>query len=54
MLELQDPEIFRAVLESVQTGVYLVDREGKIRFWNDGGENHRLPASRCSGSIVSR
>lgn len=35
---LQDPEIFRTVLDSLQTGVYLLDRERRILFWNDGAE----------------
>jgi PAS domain S-box-containing protein/diguanylate cyclase (GGDEF)-like protein len=34
----EDPEIFRSVLENLQTGVYLVDREQKILFWNAGAE----------------
>jgi diguanylate cyclase (GGDEF)-like protein/PAS domain S-box-containing protein len=35
---LEDREIYRSVLDSLQTGVYLVDRDGKIFFWNDGAE----------------
>lgn len=38
MLDLQNADIFRAVLESLQTGVCIVDRERKICFWNDGAE----------------
>jgi diguanylate cyclase (GGDEF)-like protein/PAS domain S-box-containing protein len=38
MLDLQNAEIFRAALESLQTGVCIVDRNRKIRFWNDGAE----------------
>lgn len=38
MPQFDDPEIFRRVLESLQTAVYLVDREQKIIFWNDGAE----------------
>jgi len=38
MPELSHPEIFRLVLENLQTGVYLVDRERKIVFWNDGAQ----------------
>lgn len=38
MLDLQNPEIFRAALESLPTGVCIVDRERKINFWNDGAE----------------
>ena len=36
MTELQSPEIFRNILDSLQTGVCVVDREGKILFWNEG------------------
>jgi diguanylate cyclase (GGDEF)-like protein/PAS domain S-box-containing protein len=36
--EFDDPSVFQSVLESLQTGVYLVDRNRKIRFWNDGAE----------------
>ena len=38
MSELQDPEIFRNVLDSLQTGVCMADRNGKILFWNQGAE----------------
>lgn len=38
MLPLDDPEIYRAVLDNLTAGVYLVDRTGKIMFWNAGAE----------------
>lgn len=38
MSEFDDPGIYRLVLESLQTGVYLVDRDQKIIFWNEGAE----------------
>lgn len=38
MLDLQNAEIFRAALESLQSGVCIVDRDRQIRFWNDGAE----------------
>jgi diguanylate cyclase (GGDEF)-like protein/PAS domain S-box-containing protein len=38
MAELNDPEIFRTVLEGLDTGVYIVDRERRILFWNQGAE----------------
>jgi diguanylate cyclase (GGDEF)-like protein/PAS domain S-box-containing protein len=38
MLDLQNVETFRAALESLQTGVCVVDRDRKVRFWNDGAE----------------
>ncbi len=38
MSELEDPSIYRAVLESLQIGIYFVDREQRIAFWNNGAE----------------
>ena len=38
MTDLQDPGIFRAVLDSLYTGVYLIGRDGRILFWNEGAE----------------
>jgi len=38
MSEFDDPEVYRAALENLQTGLYLVDQEQKILFWNDGAE----------------
>jgi diguanylate cyclase (GGDEF)-like protein/PAS domain S-box-containing protein len=34
----QDPDVFQAVLNSLPLGVYLVDRDLKIVFWNHGAE----------------
>jgi diguanylate cyclase (GGDEF)-like protein/PAS domain S-box-containing protein len=33
-----DPDIYRIVLESMQTGLYMVDRDQRIQFWNEGAE----------------
>jgi diguanylate cyclase (GGDEF)-like protein/PAS domain S-box-containing protein len=38
MPELNDPEIYQSVLDGLQTGVYIVDRNRRIRFWNEGAE----------------
>ena len=38
MPELDDPEIYQSVLNSLQTAVYIVDRNRRIRFWNEGAE----------------
>lgn len=38
MHALSDPEIFRTILENIQTGIYVVDRDQKIVFWNAGVE----------------
>jgi PAS domain S-box-containing protein/diguanylate cyclase (GGDEF)-like protein len=39
MAELGDPQMFRNILENLQTGVYLIDRDQKIVFWNAGAEH---------------
>jgi diguanylate cyclase (GGDEF)-like protein/PAS domain S-box-containing protein len=36
--DFDDPEIFQCVLEALQTGIYFVDRNRRIRFWNEGAE----------------
>jgi diguanylate cyclase (GGDEF)-like protein/PAS domain S-box-containing protein len=38
MLPLPEPELYRAVLESMRTGVYVLDRDGRIMLWNRGAE----------------
>src|SRR5258708_18946795 len=38
MPELNDPEIYQSVLDGLGTGVYIVDRNRRIRFWNEGAE----------------
>jgi diguanylate cyclase (GGDEF)-like protein/PAS domain S-box-containing protein len=38
MSPFDDPEVCRAVLDSLSVGVYLVDRQRKILFWNAGAE----------------
>jgi diguanylate cyclase (GGDEF)-like protein/PAS domain S-box-containing protein len=58
MSELQDPEIFRRVLDSLQTGVCMVDRNGKILFWNQGAERvaghkqHEMVGRSCRENIL--
>jgi len=37
-MSLLDPDVFRYVLESLQAGVYMVDRSRRILCWNDGAE----------------
>src|SRR5580693_9520134 len=38
MTELSDPIIYQTVLEGLETGVFIVDRNRRIRFWNEGAE----------------
>lgn len=58
MSELQDPEIFHTVLDSLQTGVSVVDRNGKVLFWNQGAERltgykrHEVVGRSCRDNIL--
>ena len=58
MSELQDPEIFRTVLDTLQTGVSVADRNGKILFWNQGAERltghkrHQVVGRSCRDNIL--
>jgi len=38
MPDFSNPEIYQTVLDGLPTGVYLVDRNRRIRFWNEGAE----------------
>jgi two-component system cell cycle response regulator len=38
MSEFDNPEIYKSILETLPTGIYLVDRNRKILFWNEGAE----------------
>jgi diguanylate cyclase (GGDEF)-like protein/PAS domain S-box-containing protein len=38
MTELNDPAIYQTVLDGLETGVYIVDRNRRICFWNEGAE----------------
>jgi hypothetical protein len=49
----EDPEIYRTVLESVQNGIYLVDRTEKIRFWNERAEKSPDTFGRMSSGILA-
>jgi PAS domain S-box-containing protein len=35
---LEDPEILRAILESMPTALYFVGRDQRIQFWNHSAE----------------
>lgn len=54
-----DPELFRSVLDSLQTGVYVVDRDGKILFWNEGAERisgyqrHAVVGHNCRETVLA-
>ena len=60
MLRFDDQDLYRSVLENLQTGVYLLDREGKIVFWNQGAErttgymSHEVLGRNCSENILAK
>jgi PAS domain S-box-containing protein len=35
---LDNPKLFRHLVEDLPVGIYIVDRDGRIRFWNHGAE----------------
>ena len=37
-MPIEEHELYRAVLEGLQTGVYVLDRDGRILLWNRGAE----------------
>jgi diguanylate cyclase (GGDEF)-like protein/PAS domain S-box-containing protein len=38
MARLAELDFFRSILDNLHVAVYVVDRDGKILFWNDGAE----------------
>jgi len=48
-MSFTNPEIYRLVLEELLTGVYLVDCEQKVHFWNSGAE--RITGYLCQEMI---
>ena len=57
MSELENTEMFRAVLDSLQTGIYVIDTDKKIVFWNDGAEKitgylrHEVVGCYCADDV---
>ncbi|MCE5306240.1 MAG: sensor domain-containing diguanylate cyclase [Acidobacteriales bacterium] len=55
----QSPEIYEAILDCLEDGVYLVDRENRIVFWNRGAERitgfqrHEVLGRSCTKQILS-
>src|SRR5690242_14545897 len=38
MLEFPGPEVFEAVVDRIETGVYVVDGKKRVVYWNHGAE----------------
>ena len=54
----EDPQIYRTILEALKTGLYVVDRQRRIVFWNDGAERitgylrHEVVGHSCIENIL--
>ena len=59
MLQLHNPGIFRTVLENLETGVYMIGRDWKVLFWNQGAEKitgyqrHEVLGRSCRENILA-
>ena len=57
-MALENSEIFRSVVESLPTGIYIVDRERRIQFWNRGAERisghlrHEVLGRSCRDEVL--
>jgi len=38
MLEFPGPDVFQAVVDRIETGVYLIDAHQRVVYWNHGAE----------------
>ena len=53
-----DPKLYHSVLEDLPIGVYIVDRERRVRFWNRGAEHltghlpHEVMGQEASGHLL--
>jgi diguanylate cyclase (GGDEF)-like protein/PAS domain S-box-containing protein len=58
MAVLDNPEVFRAIVDGLHVAVYLVDRDRKILFWNAGAEQisgylrHEVIGKSCHDGIL--
>jgi len=59
VLGIEDPGFHEALLESLHDGVYLVDRDCRIVYWNRGAERiaghlrHEVIGRRCGEEVLS-
>src|SRR5438552_247933 len=53
----EDSALHRYVLENLPIGIYVLDREQRVRFWNRGAEQitgylaHEVVGQKCSQSL---
>ena len=55
---LQDGELHKALLDQLDTGIYIVDRDRRILYWNGGAERitgylaHEVAGHFCHGDLL--
>jgi PAS domain S-box-containing protein/diguanylate cyclase (GGDEF)-like protein len=55
---LQDGELHKALLDQLDTGIYIVDRDRRILYWNGGAERitgylaHEVAGQLCHGDLL--
>jgi len=58
MSSFHDPEIYRSILESLPTGLCVIDMEKRILLWSDGAERitghlrHEVVGHSCVGDTI--
>src|ERR1044072_8660733 len=58
MDDLHDPELYQLILEGLRFGVFLLDEQHRIFFWNRGAEEmtgylrHEVLGHACSDNIL--
>lgn len=55
---LKDGALYKQLLDQIDTGIYIVDRERRIRYWNTGAEritgylSHEVAGQFCHGDLL--
>jgi len=58
MSSFHDPEIYRSILESLPTGLCVIDMDKRILLWSDGAERitghlrHEVVGHSCVGDTI--
>jgi PAS domain-containing protein len=57
MLEFPGPEVFEAVADRIESGVYVIDGSQRVVYWNHGAEKitglrtQEMPGRPCAGNL---
>jgi PAS domain S-box-containing protein len=55
---LDDDDLHQALLDHLEAGIYMVDRNRRIRYWNRGAEHisgymaHEVAGHFCQGDLL--